>query len=150
MRDDSELSRATHFRITRTRIRTMKKPAFPVVIEFSEEDRGYVARVPALKYCTAFGETYEEAAREIEAAIEGWIATAKEKGTPIPAPGATIAELVGASDLLNLNEIARRIGVSPQTLYAKARRGTALKPGESLAIARTLNQAGLHLVAKAR
>ena len=46
-------------------------PPYPVVIEYSDEDQGYVARVPALKYCTAFGETYEEAAHEIEAAIEG-------------------------------------------------------------------------------
>jgi len=123
----------------------MKKPAYPVVIEFSEEDRGYVARVPALKYCTAFGETYEEAAREIGTAIEGWMAVAEEKGTPIPAPGATIAELAEAADLLNVNEIARRIDVSPQTLYAKLRRGTELKPDESRKISRKLNDVGLHL-----
>lgn len=127
----------------------MKKPTYPVVIEYSKEDRGYLARVPALKYCTAFGETYEEAAREIQTAIEGWIVTAKEKGTPIPPAGATIDELLGAAELLNLNEVARRIGVPPQTLYAKVRRRSALKAKEALAVARTLNEAGLHLVAKA-
>jgi predicted RNase H-like HicB family nuclease len=127
----------------------MKKPTYPVVIEYSKEDRGYVARVPALKYCTAFGESYEEAAREIQVAIEGWVAVAKEKGTPIPSAGATIDELLGAVELLNLNEVARRIGVPAQTLYAKVRRRTALKADEALAVARTLNEAGLHLVAKA-
>ena len=127
----------------------MKKLPYPVVIEFSPEDRGYVARVPALKYCTAFGDTYEEAAREIQVAIDGWIATAKEKGTAIPPAGATIDELLGAAELLNLNEVARRIGVPAQTLYAKVRRRSPLKASEALAVARTLNEAGLHLVAKA-
>lgn len=140
---------ATHEQIKLTNSTKMKKPTYPVVIEYSKEDRGYVARVPALKYCTAFGETYEEAAREIQTAIEGWIVTAKEKGTPIPPPGATIDELLGAAELLNLNEVARRIGVPPQTLYAKVRRRSALKAKEALAVARTLNEAGLHLVAKA-
>lgn len=129
--------------------RKMKKSTYPVVIEYSPEDRGYVARVPALKYCTAFGESYEEAAREIQTAIEGWIMTAKEKGTPIPPAGATIDELLGAAELLNLNEVARRIGVPPQTLYAKVRRRSALKAKEAQAVARILNEAGLHLVAKA-
>lgn len=129
--------------------RKMKKPTYPVLIEYSQEDRGYVARVPALKYCTAFGESYEEAAREIQTAIEGWLVTAKGKGTPIPPAGATIDELLGAAALLNLNEVARRIGVPPQTLYAKVRRRSALKAKEAVALARTLNEAGLHLVAKA-
>jgi len=125
----------------------MKKSTYPVVIEYSAEDRGYVARVPALKYCTAFGETYEEAAREIQTAIEGWIAVAKGKGTPVPAPGATIAELLGAAELLNLNAVARLIGLSPQTLYAKVRRRSELKPNQALAVTRTLKKAGIHLVA---
>jgi hypothetical protein len=85
----------------------------------------------------------------MESAVAGWLEIARERGTPIPVPGPAIAELQGAADLLNLNEIARRIGVPPQTLYAKVRRGSALNSKEAMAIARALNEAGLHLVAKA-
>jgi len=56
--------------------------AYPVVIEFSAEDEGYIARVPALKYCSAFGETYEQAAHEIEIAMRLWIESAQAHGTP--------------------------------------------------------------------
>lgn len=118
--------------------------AYPVVIEYSAEDRGYVARVPALKYCTAFGATYEEAAREIQSAMEGWLETAQAHGTSIPPP-VTHDELLAASELLNLTELSRRAGLPPQTLFAKLRRGTALKPAEAKAITRTLRKAGLQL-----
>jgi predicted RNase H-like HicB family nuclease len=123
----------------------MKKPAYPVVIEYSAEDKGYVARVPALKYCTAFGDTYEEAAREIETAIRLHLDAAKANGIPVPPPGPDIIELKGAADVLNLKELARRIGISEQTLYAKIRRGSELKERESVAIGRELNAVGLHL-----
>ena len=130
-------------------MKNKNRPAYPIVIEWSEEDVCFVAYTPAIRYCTAHGETYEEAAREMDSAIAGWLQIARERGTPIPAPGPAIAELQGAADLLNLNEVARRIGLPPQTLYAKVRRGSELKPAEALAIARALNEAGLHLVAKA-
>ena len=124
-------------------------------ILFGEDDAflnmfaGLIARVPALKYCSAFGETYEEAAREIAVAMRLWLESSKSNDQPIPAPGPTIEEFSAASEMLNLKEVARRLGIPPQTLYAKVRRGTALKPAEALAIARELNEAGLHLVAKA-
>ncbi|MGH8019395.1 MAG: type II toxin-antitoxin system HicB family antitoxin [Opitutaceae bacterium] len=124
-------------------------PAYPVVIEYSQPDGGYIARAPALKYCSAFGETYEEAAREIAVAMRLWLDSARAHGQEIPPPGAAIEELQGAADLLNLGEIARRMGIPKQTLYAKVRRGSQLKPEEALAVARALNEAGLHLVAKA-
>jgi len=38
------------------------------------------------------------------------------------APGTTIEELLGAAELLNLNDAARRIGAPLQALYAKVRR----------------------------
>ena len=123
--------------------------AYSIIIEWSNEDACFVAHSPAIKYCTAHGDTYEEAAREMQSAVAGWLEIARERGTPIPAPGPAIMELQGAAGLLNLNEVARRIGVPSQTLYAKVRRGSELKPKEAMAIARALNEAGLHLVAKA-
>ena len=44
----------------------MKMKAFPyrIVVEFSEEDECWIARVPALPNCAAHGDTAEEAIRE--------------------------------------------------------------------------------------
>lgn len=60
----------------RLRVSTSSGESFEVLIDYSDEDGCYVARVPALKYCTAIGDTYEEAAREIQDAIKGWLETA--------------------------------------------------------------------------
>lgn len=59
---------------------------YHVNIFFSEEDHGYIADVPDLEYCSAFGKTREEALREVEIAIKSWLKVAKEAGDPIPAP----------------------------------------------------------------
>lgn len=126
----------------------MKKnqPAYPIVIEWSDEDACFVAHTPAIKYCTAHGETYEEAAREMNSAIEGWLEIARERGTPIPEPGPAIEEVQGAAALLNINELARRMGVPAQTLYAKVRRGSSFNYKETRAVANTLTAVGIHLM----
>ncbi len=53
---------------------------------YSAEDGGYIADVPDLDACAAFGATAEEALAEVEIAKEAWIASAHELGRPIPAP----------------------------------------------------------------
>ncbi|MFB2972335.1 type II toxin-antitoxin system HicB family antitoxin [Aerosakkonema sp. BLCC-F183] len=53
---------------------------------YSEEDEGYIADIPDLKYCSAFGETPEEAVREVLIAKAAWLETAKVEGKPIPLP----------------------------------------------------------------
>ncbi len=52
----------------------------------SAEDRCYVADIPDLKYCSAFGESPEEALRGVSIAKEGWLETARDEGKPIPPP----------------------------------------------------------------
>jgi predicted RNase H-like HicB family nuclease len=56
------------------------------VIYWSEEDACYVAYAPALRGCMSHGDTPEEAARNIEEAAEGWLATARDAGLPVPPP----------------------------------------------------------------
>ena len=51
-----------------------------------EGDGDYVAEIEELKGCSAFGETPEQALREIEIAMQLWIETAKKYGKPIPKP----------------------------------------------------------------
>jgi predicted RNase H-like HicB family nuclease len=53
---------------------------------WSQRDACWVADVPDLKSCAAFGETPEEAILEAQVAIEGWLETAKASGLPIPEP----------------------------------------------------------------
>ena len=53
---------------------------------YSEEDEGYIADIPDLKYCSAFGSTREEAVREVQIAKAAWLEVASLEGKPIPEP----------------------------------------------------------------
>ena len=54
-----------------------------VVVEWSEEDHAFVARVPSLPGCAAHGDTEEEAVREARSAAEGILAVdAQRKEKP--------------------------------------------------------------------
>lgn len=53
---------------------------------YSDEDGGYIADIPDLEACSAFGATPEEALAEVERAKEAWLAAAAETGKPIPEP----------------------------------------------------------------
>ncbi len=59
---------------------------YTIEIFYSEEDEGYIAVVPELPGCSAFGETEEKALKEIKVAIELWIEAAKKEGREIPKP----------------------------------------------------------------
>lgn len=50
----------------------------------SEEDGGYIAGIPDLPACSAFGETPEKALEEVLKAKAAWLAAAKEAGKPVP------------------------------------------------------------------
>lgn len=52
---------------------------------WSDEDDCWLADVPDLRFCTAHGDTPEEAVAEVRLAMEGWLAVAKERGMEIPA-----------------------------------------------------------------
>lgn len=53
---------------------------------YSDEDGGYIADIPDLDACSAFGSTPQEALTEVLRAKEGWIATARDRGIPVPKP----------------------------------------------------------------
>lgn len=59
---------------------------YHINIFYSEEDQGYIADIPDLKYCSAYGETPEEALKEVLIAKKAWLEVAKQKGKPIPFP----------------------------------------------------------------
>jgi predicted RNase H-like HicB family nuclease len=55
-------------------------------IFYSEPDGGYIADLPDLEACFAFGETPEDALRELQIAKAAWLTAAKAEGKPIPPP----------------------------------------------------------------
>lgn len=59
---------------------------YHINIFWSDEDAGYIADLPDLEACSAFGNTPEEALSEVEKAKEAWLAAARETGKPIPEP----------------------------------------------------------------
>lgn len=59
---------------------------YHINVFYSEDDGGYIADIPDLKHCSAFGESPEEAIREVLKAKEAWIESARANGKPIPLP----------------------------------------------------------------
>jgi predicted RNase H-like HicB family nuclease len=59
---------------------------YHVNVFYSDEDEGYIADIPDLKHCSAFGKTPEEALREALKAKKAWLEAARANGKPIPAP----------------------------------------------------------------
>ena len=59
---------------------------YHINIFYSNEDEGYIADIPDLKYCSAFGETPELALQEVQIAKTAWLEAAKAAGKPIPEP----------------------------------------------------------------
>ncbi|MEH2408013.1 type II toxin-antitoxin system HicB family antitoxin [Nostoc sp.] len=55
-------------------------------IFYSEEDKGYIADIPDLKYCSAFGSAEEEALREVLQAKAAWLDAARKEGKLIAEP----------------------------------------------------------------
>ena len=59
---------------------------YHINIFYSEEDGGYIADIPDLEACSAFGETPMEALNEVEFARAAWIEAAEAEGRPVPQP----------------------------------------------------------------
>jgi predicted RNase H-like HicB family nuclease len=59
---------------------------YHINIFYSDEDGGYIADIPDLEACSAFGSTPEEALAEVKRAKEAWLEAARKAGKPIPPP----------------------------------------------------------------
>jgi len=58
---------------------------YHINVFYSEEDEGYIADIPDLLHCSAFGLTPSEALAEVLKAKEAWLKAATEKNKPVPA-----------------------------------------------------------------
>ena len=52
----------------------------------SEEDGGYIADIPDLGACSAFGKTQDKALKHVQLAKRLWLQAAKVERKPIPKP----------------------------------------------------------------
>jgi len=59
---------------------------YHINVFYSEEDGCYVADLPDLRFCSAFGKTPKEAVAEVEIARDLWIESARKRGKSAPRP----------------------------------------------------------------
>ena len=59
---------------------------YHINIFYSEEDEAYIADIPDLKYCSAIGETPQQALSEVILAKTAWLEAAKSESKNIPKP----------------------------------------------------------------
>ncbi|HET7626460.1 MAG TPA: type II toxin-antitoxin system HicB family antitoxin [Verrucomicrobiae bacterium] len=59
---------------------------YHVNVFYSDEDSGYIADIPDLQCCSAFGTTPFEAMQEVEKAKGAWLASARKNRKSIPKP----------------------------------------------------------------
>ena len=59
---------------------------YHINVFFSDEDGGWIADIPDLEACSAFGATPQEALTEAFAQKKAGLAAARDAGKPIPEP----------------------------------------------------------------
>lgn len=59
---------------------------YHINIFHSEEDEGWIAQIPDLRGCSAFGKTPDEALREVLRAKDAWLQTTRDLGQTAPIP----------------------------------------------------------------
>ena len=59
---------------------------YHINVFYCEEDGGYIADIPDLEACSAFGKSPEDAVAAVTEAEEAWLAAARDTGRPIPEP----------------------------------------------------------------
>ena len=59
---------------------------YHINIFWSDEDEGYIADIPDLAACSAFGPAPADALEEVVRAKAAWLESARAEGKPIPAP----------------------------------------------------------------
>ena len=62
------------------------RQSYSIEVFWSDEDESWVADIPDLAYCSAFGDTPHEAVAEVEIAADAWLEVARSEGRPIPSP----------------------------------------------------------------
>lgn len=64
---------------------------YSMYIQWSSEDQVFIVTVPELPGCKTHGETYTQAVKQAQYAIETWIDAHKALNLPIPQPHITMS-----------------------------------------------------------
>ena len=59
---------------------------YHINIFYSEDDQGYIADIPDLVACSAFGKTPAEALEQVQIAKAAWLEAARAAHKPVPRP----------------------------------------------------------------
>ena len=59
---------------------------YHINIFYSEEDGGYIADIPDLEACSAFGGTPQEALAQVQIAKKAWLQAARAERKRVPKP----------------------------------------------------------------
>lgn len=71
-----------------------RNPKYLIEIFWSEEDQGFIAIAPDLPGCSAFGDTQQEAAKEMEHAMISWLEACGNMNRPYPKANARPQRMV--------------------------------------------------------
>lgn len=111
---------------------------FPIRISWDETEGEYLAEIPALEGCLAYGKTEASALKELRIAKTLWIEARTEAGLPIPKPETSVEKLRALRPIVNISKIARQARIPEQTLISKVKRGTPLSESEQERVGRVL------------
>ena len=59
---------------------------YQITVFFSDQDSGWIAEIPDLPGCSAYGDTPEQAVAEVGIAKLAWLEAAQAEGRPVPEP----------------------------------------------------------------
>lgn len=62
------------------------KNDYHINIFYSQEDEGYIADIPDLQFCSAWGATAREALAQVEIARDACLQAARDQGKEVPPP----------------------------------------------------------------
>ena len=68
---------------------------YSINVFFSDEDQGWIAEIPDLPGCSAYGDTPEQAVAEVGIAKVAWLETARAQGKSLPEPSGRPASASG-------------------------------------------------------
>jgi len=68
---------------------------YSINVFFSNEDQGWIAEMPDLPGCTAYGDTPEQAVAEVGIAKIAWLETASAQGKSLSEPSGRPASASG-------------------------------------------------------
>ncbi len=122
---------------------------YSVWIYWHEKYQVFVAEIPDIMFCTGEGETQENAIADLRETYSLLQEVADKEGKSLPPPsryGDITPELLGrAATVLNLSGLARKAGMSNQTLISKLKRRTRFTELEMKSINATLLRDGINI-----